>query len=80
MRVVEDDQFRLSHRLPGDGRDDFVAQRFDRADWNVSRQMHANHAAAMRFERLEVAEVLCLVELREIVEAPAMESSRDGPG
>src|ERR1700691_130719 len=67
MRVVEDDQFRFSHRLPGNGGDDFIAQRFDRADRILSRQMYAKHAPAMRLERLEISQVLRLVELREIV-------------
>src|SRR5208282_2852049 len=67
LRVVEDDQFRFRHKLPCNGRDDLPAERLDRTDWIVSRQMYANDAPAMRFERLEIAERLRLVELREVI-------------
>src|SRR5271167_2119190 len=53
--------------LPCDRLDDFAAKLFESCNCIVSRQMHANHAAATRLERLEIAEVLRLVELREIV-------------
>src|SRR5258708_27966665 len=53
--------------LPRDRLDDFAAKCLERHDCIVSGQMHANHAPAMSFERLEIAEVLRLVELRKIV-------------
>src|SRR5580700_6175856 len=53
--------------LPRDRLDDFAAKCLQRVDCIVSGQMHANHAPALRLERLEIAEVLRLVELRKIV-------------
>src|ERR1700722_9323905 len=53
--------------LPRDRLDDFAAKCLERHDCIVSGQMHANHAPAMRLERLEIAKVLRLVELRKIV-------------
>src|SRR5215469_4495361 len=46
---------------------ELLAQRLDCADRIVSRQMHTDHAPSMRFERLEISQILRLVELREIV-------------
>ena len=67
LRVVQDDQFRFRHMLPGNRGDNLLAKRFDRVDRIVSRQMDANHAPSMRLERLEISKILRLVELREIV-------------
>src|SRR5712692_2874944 len=47
--------------------DDLLAKIFELADWILSRQMDPNHAPAVRLEGLKVAEVLRLIEHREIV-------------
>src|SRR6266851_180566 len=54
-------------RLLCDRFDDLLAKDFERADWILSRQMDSNHAPAMRLEGLEVAEVLRLIQHREVV-------------
>src|SRR5277367_1587988 len=48
-------------------RDDLAAQRFERIDRIVARQMHPDDAPPARLERLEIADVLRVVELRETV-------------
>ncbi len=58
---------RQSRRLLCDRFNDLLTKIFQRADWILSRQMDPNHAASMRLERLEIAEVLRLIEHREVV-------------
>src|SRR5882672_5371363 len=58
---------RQSRRLLCDRFDDLLAKDFQRADWILSRQMDPNHAASMRLEGLEVAEVLRLIQHREVI-------------
>src|SRR5260370_41116683 len=58
---------RGQRRLLRDRLDELLAKIFERANRILSRQMNPNHAPPMRLERLEVAEVLRLIQHREVV-------------